>query len=210
MTRLVRLSLGTLPLLLADSAWGQDQDPSLVVPVRDWRAHYALYLGQSELDSDFWDPADRPIAFGMEYGLIHRSGLGLELGMFFGYDQEESGTVDIGGTLFETDLSTELVELSAGARLELPLGEHWLAYGGGGLAWVDAAAETFVEEDLVIADDSDSDFGYYYHAGLSYRVTRDFAVGLDVRVLTDTELEIDSFDTDADYTQFALVLSGRR
>ena len=177
-------------------------------PEAPWRNVFAFYLGQSELDSDFWNPVDRPIAFGMDYALVHRVGLGFELGMNLGFDQEESGTVDFGGLPFETELITALFELSAGARFERHLGGRWSLYAGGGMAWVDVEAETIIEDDLVLADDNDSDFGFYYHGGLKFWIRRQLFVGLDFRSLQGSEVEIDSFETEADYTQFALVLGG--
>jgi hypothetical protein len=201
--------LNWISALLLGLPGAQEELPSLAPPPdRDWHLNYALYLGQSELESDFWDPVDRPIVFGMEFAVLHETGLGVEFAMNLGYDEEESGVVDIGGTLFETDLSTELFELSGGLRLQRDIGSRWFLYGGGGLAWVDTVSEIFIEQDLTIADDSDDDFGFYYHGGFGIRVTPELYVGLDVRGLEDTQLEIDSFDTSADYLQFALVVGG--
>ncbi len=202
--------LALIPLCLAGAAGAQQTPVQEFRPVERWSHCYALYMGQSEFDSDFWDPVDRPIVFGMEYALVHPVGLGLELGLNLGFDEEESGTVDFGGIPFEKELTSSLFEAAAGARFERRLGRRWGLYAGGGIAWVSTEVETLIEEDLIVADDSDSDFGYYYHGGVKFWINRDFFVGLDYRSLQGTELELESFDTEADYGQFAVVLGGGR
>ena len=153
---------------------------------------FALYLGQRSLDEDDWEPVEDQLTLGFDYS--HEaagSAIGFEVGLFASGDDEEVAGADVEGPT---------LELSAGIRKTFAEGSRIRPYLGAGVAVINAEAE-------VGGSDDDTSLAGYAHGGLGYQISDTFVIGVDLRVLFGSDLEIAGVDTDADYGQLALVLA---
>jgi opacity protein-like surface antigen len=152
----------------------------------------AVYLGQRTLDRGDWDPVEEQPTAGIEY-VRETAGMpvGLEVGLMGSSDDDEIAGTDVTGST---------VEFYAGIRKTFGYGLV-RPYLGIGLAHIDAK----VDVDGV-GDEDDSSFAGYAHGGIDFDVTQSFFVGLDVRALFFSAIEIGSENGDADYVQLALRL----
>lgn len=156
----------------------------------------SVYLGQRTLDSDDWRPVEDQPTVGVEYARQPADGsLGFEVGVLA---SEEDG--EVGGA----DLEGSTREIYLGARQAFGPDPDGPGYLGGGLAFVHAETEAFTGGGSA---DDDGSPGLYFHAGAAFDVTRSVSLGIDLRVLAFTDLEIAGIETDANYVQLALVLA---
>ena len=159
-----------------------------------------VLLGGRGLDNDAWDPVDDQFTFGVDFVARGLAGdlFGLEFGTLWSFD--ESGPVDFA-----------VGELYAGARLTFvdddDPSQRVVPYvsGGGTLIGADIQQGNLSSED-------ESTAGYYLRAGLDFRVSPEFGIGLDYRHVggTDTDLEFAGIGTsggDLDYDQVGLTFS---
>ena len=78
---------------------------------------------------------------------------------------------------------------------------RWHPYIGGGLSLIRAGAE------IGGFSENDSSPALYAHGGILLDISKSMYLGLDLRGLFGSEIDLPSFGTtDADYTQLALVL----
>lgn len=184
MSRNLFLALALAPLA-ACANFGPEQ--------RDTRL--ALILGQRGLDRDLWAPVEDQITVGAECVVVSKdTGLGWETAIQYSYDDATVGAVDVKST---TD------ELSVGGRYEL-VGKQVRPFVGAGLALVKAEME--VSNGGSSASEDDVSVAGYAHAGLEIPLGERFFVGLDVRALFGSDLDLAGVSADADYVQFALTL----
>lgn len=160
-----------------------------------------LYLGQRSLDEDDWEPVEDQPSFAVEYSLEDPAApIGWELGIAASKEDDDL-------VILNTDVDVEgtTQELYGGVRKSFgdPAGTV-RPYIGGGLSLITAELEVSVPGDSESADDSS--LAAYAHGGLTFDVTDSFFVGVDLRALVGSDLTIEGFDTDADYTQVAVVL----
>ncbi len=181
------LSLGSLASCAAVAPAGAGQ-----VTPPPYENRFSLYLGQRSLDEDDWEPVEDQLAIGFDYS--HEgagSAIGFEVGLFASGDDDEVGAVDVEG---------QTLELSAGIRKTFAEGSRFRPYVGAGLAVINAEVEAGGTDD-------DTSLAGYAHGGLGYQISDTFLIGVDLRLLFGSDLEIAGVDTDADYGQLAVVLA---
>ena len=152
----------------------------------------SIYLGQRNLDEDDWEPVEEQATFGLEFSReTAGSPVGFEIGLMGSADEADFGGADVEGTTGE---------LYGGLRKTFG-GDVVRPYVGGGIAFITAEAEI-----SGVGSDDDSSPAGYLHGGIDFDVTDSFFLGIDLRFLFASDIEIAGFETDADYVQFALVL----
>jgi hypothetical protein len=165
--------------------------------------HNVNVLGGSRmLDETDWEPVDRQLVVGLDVDTYKpRSGIGAEMGFQYATD---SGSTDI-PSQGPADIDGENIELYAGARKTFPLfNDRFYPYLSLGITWIDS---TF---DLSLPNGSTSDggdsFGVYIRGGFYWNFAGNWHVGLDLRRVIGTEIDILGVSTDADYFQPAVFL----
>jgi opacity protein-like surface antigen len=184
----MKLALACLGLALASCAASPSPAPERVA--KDNRI--SIYLGQRNLDEDDWDPVDQQAVFGVEYAR-EKAGdaIGFEVGLMGSTDDDTVAGVDIEGTVSE---------LYAGVRKTF--GEDVVRpYVGAGLSYVSAKVD--IEG---FGDDDDQSGAIYLHGGVDFDITESFFLGLDLRFLFGSDIELLGESGDADYGQLALAL----
>jgi opacity protein-like surface antigen len=155
---------------------------------------FTVSLGSRSMDdSTAWDQIDKPVSVGFEGGSVGDP-IGYELGVFFARDS----TTEMG-----VDVSANFLEASFGGRGTFGDGPL-MPYVGAGISLI--LAEVEGESGGLTVSDDDAGAGLYIHGGALYRLGNTFYLGLDARLVTGTSVDIFGIDTDADYTQVALVL----
>jgi hypothetical protein len=102
---------------------------------------------------------------------------------------------DIGGV----DAEASTGEIYGGVRKSF--GEDVVRpYVGAGLSFINAEAE------LGGVDDDDSSGAVYVHGGIAFAVSESFFLGIDLRFLMGSDIDIFGSDADADYGQLAFMM----
>lgn len=154
-----------------------------------------LLIGRRTLEDDVaWDQLDEHTMFGFEYATRGTSGLGFDMAISYSQETtEDPGTgIDVTGSLLEMDF---------GGRYTFG-GLPVYPYLQGGLGLVAASVEA--ESGGVTASDDDVSGGLYLGGGVYALLGSSFLVGLSVRALTGTSVEIVGIDTDADHREAAV------
>ncbi len=152
----------------------------------------ALYLGMRGLDEEDYEPVENQFTMGLEF--VHEpvgSAIGWEIGLLGSRDEGEQSGFDVEG---------RTGELYGGIRKSFPT-ENVRPYVGAGLAYIDSEFEV-----SGVGSDDDASIAGYLHGGVQFDLSESFFLGIDVRYLLGSDLEIVGVDTDADYQQYALVL----
>lgn len=151
-----------------------------------------IYLGQRQLDEDEWEPLDEQPVFGLEYSReAEGDAVGFEVGIMGSADDD---------TVLGTDVEVSTGELYGGIRKTF--GEDVLRpYVGAGLSFLNLQVDA-----SGLGDDDDTSPAFYAHGGLAIAASDTFMIGLDLRFLLGSDLEIAGVDTDSDYVQLALML----
>jgi hypothetical protein len=156
-----------------------------------------ILLGRRTLDDDVaWDQLDEQTLFGFEYASRGPSGVGLDSALSYSSETtEDPGTgIDVTGSLLEIDI---------GGRYTFG-GLPVYPYLQGGLGLVVASVEA--ESGGITASDEDFSAGLYLGGGVYAVLGTSFLVGVSVRALTGTSVEIVGIDTDADHREAALFI----
>ena len=151
----------------------------------------SIYLGQRGFDEDDYAPVEDQATFGFEFA--HEtvgSAVGFEVGLLGSSDESSAAGFDVEGSSGE---------LYAGVRKTFGEGVA-RPYLGGGLSFIHSEFEV-----SGFGSDDDQSAALYVHGGVLFDVSESFFVGLDLRLLLGSDLEIAGVETDADYSQFALV-----
>jgi len=153
-------------------------------------SHLSLLLGERWLGHDDWDPVDDQFLIGVGFDTpITAIPAEFEANIF--RSKDESGDVE-GITR----------EISAGLRKTFALSEPKIhPYVGAGLAMIRG------EVDAPGADDHDTSLALYLHGGAGYDISPEWQVGLDLRFLFASDIELNGHNGDADYTQLAFFVS---
>jgi opacity protein-like surface antigen len=163
--------------------------------------HNINVLGGSRmLDQSEWEPVDSQTMVGIEVDTYKpRDGLGAELG--FQYSRDDSSTAIANqGT---ADVEGENYEVYAGARKTFPLFEDRLfPYLGMGLAYVLSDFDVGLPSGS--ADDTNGSLGVYIRGGAYWNFAGNWHLGLDVRRMIGTDIDLLDVESDADYMQVAL------
>jgi len=166
--------------------------------VKERNGEVGVLIGARSFDENDWSPVDEQAMLGIEADWrMGVGGLGVEMG--FGYSQD-SGTVSVPPF---GDLEAEATFLEFYGGVRQTFGNAAVRpYIGAGLTFIDADA-TLALGGLSGSDD-DASLGGYVHAGVRGDVGRHVVLGVDVRGVFGTDLEIAGASTDADYFQAAL------
>jgi hypothetical protein len=163
----------------------QDLSPSL-----DQRI--SIHLGQRSFTEDDYEPVEEQLVIGLEYASQPRDGIiGFEVGMMGSSDEDEIGA---------SDVEAETGELYGGVRKSFGRGAVRPVIGFG-VALIHASVDI-----AGFADEDDASVAGYFHSGVAGRLGSTFSLGIDLRALFGSELDLGGFDVDADYVQLALVL----
>lgn len=169
--------------------------PDNVVPLAGQpRSQLAFYLGSRSFDQDLWSPVEDQGVFMFEYS--HQDGpdaFGWEVGAGFSGDDD-----DFGGFAMEARTG----EVYGGIRKTFG-SETVRPYLGGGLSLIRA------ELDVGGADDSDTSAAAYLHGGVQFLVSPTFFLGIDIRGVFGSSIDLGGVDGDADYGQGALTFGWR-
>jgi hypothetical protein len=159
-----------------------------------------VLLGGRTMDNSSWEPVDDQGVLGFDFVARGLAGnhFGLEFGTMWSHDEVGSTELMMG-------------EFYAGGRFTLlDAGDSTnrvLPYVSGGGTLIGGE----VTQGNLSADDSYT-AGYYFRAGIDFRVTPDFGIGLDYRHVggTETDLEFGGIgqpNGDFDYDQIGLTFS---
>jgi len=157
----------------------------------------SLHLGARRLDDPAWSPVDQPTVFGIESEFrLADSPLGVELGGSVSYDTGTTGS--------QVDVRSLLYEIYFGPRVTVSWPDSPVdLYVGGGLSIV--GAERVTEFLSMKIDDVDRSAAAYVHGGTQIWVNDSFAVGLDARLVSGTDVDLLGVQN-LDYVQVTLTL----
>lgn len=168
------------------------------------RERYQLSLiagGRDFTDDEIFGRVDDEVVLGIEYSHEIRDGFGLEVGTLGSLSTN-------GGVSGDVDVTGAAAEFFGGARYTHSFDESpWHPYVGAGVTMIIAGVDN--DEGGQVADDQDLSIGGYVRAGVMYDVTEVVTVGVDLRSVFGTDLELETVSGDADYNQLALVLGFR-
>lgn len=170
-----------------------------------------LKLNQQQLDEDYWRPASKHLGFGLETSFERLDDwVGGEAGFNFAMDDDEGVYVDPeqGNTKIKTDMV--LVELYGGLHRTFLRESFVRPYVGAGASvfWVQADQVIKPTQGDRSSDEEDEfAFGLYAHGGVSFQVGRNFQLGVDVRVVGLTDVDVLTGPSgDVDYHQISFFL----
>lgn len=155
----------------------------------------SLYLGQRSLDEDLWAPTEDQAAFAIEFSQGGTpEGVGWEVGF--------AGSTDEGSVGIGVDFTGTTGEIYGGLRKSFGSG-NVRPYVGGGLSLIKAEFE-----GLGVSDDDTSAAGYL-HGGVEFLLGPSFLIGLDLRTLFGSDIDLFGVSGDADYVQGAVTFGWR-
>lgn len=157
------------------------------------RGRITLLLAQRMLDGDFWEPVEDQPAIGIDVSFENPEHvIGWEIGIMASKDDGEFLGLDVEG---------KTGELYGGVRKTFGGPDQDVKpYLAGGLSIIKA------EGELSGISDDDTSLAGYLHGGVLGQFTDRFFMGLDLRVLFASDIELAGVSGDADYTQLGLVL----
>ncbi|MEM8713863.1 MAG: outer membrane beta-barrel protein, partial [Planctomycetota bacterium] len=161
----------------------------------------SLFAGYRNFSDDgLWDRVDAETTLGLEYAQEIKNGIGFEVGGLgsLGTDDGVTGEVDVTGAA---------AELYGGGRYWFRTDSRWTPYVGAGLSAILAGVDNDIGGQ--VADDQDFSIGFYLHGGVQYDLNDYMILGLDLRTLQGTDLELETTTGDADYVQLGLILGFR-
>lgn len=155
----------------------------------------SAHFGERQLDEDDYEPLENQPTFGVLYSQEHPDWVvGWEAGGFVSGDSDE---------VLGVDITALTAEVCAGVRKSFGSGTV-RPYVGAGVSYITVISDVGDIDDDV-GEEHDSSFGLYAHGGVDFQISQLFSLGLDVRGLFGTDVELYGFETDADYVQFAVV-----
>ena len=162
-------------------------------PANVERGQVTFLLGAQQLDEDDWAPTDEPIVFGVEF-TQQKAGAwtGFEVGSRLAGDA---------ATVSGVDISLVSWELYGGARRTFFTDRDLQPYIGAGITLLLVTLEG--DSGWNTTSDEDVSLGAYVHAGCSYRIDQ-LLLGLDVRYVGGTDVELYGYSSDMDSTQVCL------
>lgn len=158
-------------------------------------------VGLRSLEGDVWDTLDDQILFGAMVDLgdadwpVH-----IEIGAFYSDDKLTDTILGFGSLSF----SASVADVGVGVQKGWDLRHGFRPFVGGGLAV--ATAHVAISGAGVHLSDSDTSAGIYGHGGILWRIQPRLNVGLDLRALRGTDIELAGMEDDADYLQVSLLL----
>jgi opacity protein-like surface antigen len=153
----------------------------------DWSGNLFLFAGQKILDEDDWEPIDEQLAFGVMADLgIPGWPVNLALDVFYSFNDDEVGGVDVSGDTLEFNLGVRKYFALTGDK------EEGLSiFVGGGLCLAFASAEVDGE-----SEDANG-VGFWVDAGLIYTLGGGWTIGAEVG-FTSADVEFEDADVEAE------------
>lgn len=175
-------------------------------PAGSLRHRLSLQLGQKTLKKADWEPVEKQPGFGLHYDTA-LGGLPLALSLDY-RGSSKDGTLDAFGDHWKVEGTT--AELTAGLRYDLPLGERFGLYAGGGLGII-AASQKLSSNFFGTFKSDGSAVGPAFSFGADVQVASTFFLGLDLRTSSaKVKMKGDSeFDAAAGGTGASLTLGWR-
>ena len=166
-------------------------------------------LGLREVNDDIWRPVDNQLALGInvDWG---RPGVPVRLsvGLHFAEDEELGPGPGLFGFLSSVvEAKGSIIELSVGAdKIWIPRDSTARPFIGGGVEYVKAK----FEEARTGLNERDESIGYYLRGGIFWATGQDrpgplLNYGLEIRLLTGTDIEFRGVKGDADYVQYGFL-----
>ena len=177
----------------------------------------SILFGQKELSGGAFSTAgvESPLQVGVAVNFDVRWPVSLAFDLLKSSDNETKTFMASTPTQFMTDVET--LEFDVGVRKFW--GDKIQKYVGGGFAFIELDATQRMSGslgpgsafDTLIVNDSDSSLGYWLNAGLRYRLTNHFNIGIDVRhsdaeISLTPEADTDLADLDAGGTQYGVAI----
>jgi opacity protein-like surface antigen len=157
--------------------------------------------GRSLHDSD-WDPIDDQVAFGFEFVREPLDApLGYELGTQVGTSTE---SVHVTGTGNSADVTSLVSEIYGGLHKTFLRDAAVQPFVGGGLTLVYASLDSHFHS--FDTSDDDTTVGLYVHGGFETRIANNLVLGIDLRGVFGTDINLFGNSGDADYGQAAVFL----
>lgn len=162
----------------------------------------SLLVGKRFYDKTTFEPIDTQTTVGLEFDTYKlTNGLGFEIGGFWSWDEEGVQLESLG----PAQVDSENYELYLGVRKTfLFRDEPFYPYIGGGLTGMHTKLGLDTIDGLV--EDSDTTGGIYVHAGVYWNFIGNANIGLDLRRVFATSVDLFDVDTDIDYTQAMVIL----
>jgi opacity protein-like surface antigen len=163
-------------------------------------------IGRSPATQGFESGSDLadPVFLGLMF--THRPEgwpVGLAADLLISADEDDVTVVDFAtAEIFEIDLEGNTVELDVGVRRAWS-GDRILIFLGGGLAYVTAERREEDRQDITVSVEDDG-FGAWAAAGVHWRVSRAWSVGIEGRV-TRAEVKLLDQDVEAGGEHLAVV-----
>jgi hypothetical protein len=174
-----------------------------------------LFLGQKNLDEDDWEPIDGQ----MEYGVCLNFGVqdwpvSIAVDILMSSD-DTTYTYDYYGYDYDVVLDGETTEIAVGVRKFFNEESNFQPYIGGGAAYIDGEVSiNFTDFPGMNYSLSDSAFGFWANAGVMWRLSERFNLGIDLRysdasvTIVDDFLE-ESYDVEAGGMHYGVLLGYR-
>jgi len=158
---------------------------------------FGFTLSHRNLDEDLWRSLDDQFSIGFHFDFgkrrIHH--------VFSLLASDKGGCSSI--CFGRPDSEGSIAELSYGVIFSRFTGK-FQPYIGGGISFVNAGVDwNEVGRDF---DDEDTSAGWYLAGGLAWRVASKLQLGVDVRQLGGTEIELGPDRGDADYLQIGALI----
>ncbi len=155
--------------------------------------NFTVIVGQRSLDKDDWEPVEDQFVFGIEVDQYERDeSFGWEVAVQYSEDD---------GSVLGTDIGGSTTEFSFGVRKTFATSGRIHPYIGAGISSMHA------QSDITGApSDEDSAIGGYAHGGVYWNLGQNLNVGVDVRTLQFTDINLNGVDADANYVQGAVTL----
>ncbi len=169
-------------------------DPKGVVD--DRVTSLSLLIGQRSMDDEFfWDPVEEPTSVEFIVYMYRTDwALGFETGL---------GIANDSTTIEGIDVDARHLDLFFGARKTFALGESdFHPYLSAGLSYILSEVEFSDDFDSVTVDDGS--LGFYGRVGFYYSIDGRFNVGVDLRKLIGTDIQLEGFvESDSDFDQLS-------
>jgi len=160
-----------------------------------------IQIGGRSLDESDWSPVEDQVSFAFEFVREPAEApIGFEIGTQFGLGGKEvhvSGSGDV-------DVASIVSELYGGVHKTFFRDALIEPYVGGGLTLLYASFATDFGNSTT--SDSDTTAGLYLRGGLQTHVAANLIIGIDLRAVFGTDINLFGTSGDADYGQAAVFL----
>jgi len=170
----------------------------------------ALIAGKRVLsDEEFWAPLDEPGVFGMQLAVGSSDSPWFFDAAFLASEDDDEAAIDFGSGPTEVQAESKLTEVSVGALFAPGFAQRFTPYLGAGVTYLKAELEVDIPSLGGSAEDDDTSPGFYLRGGFSMTLVESLSLGVDLRYVGGTDIEVFDVSGDADYTQVGVTLGYR-